>query len=83
MAKVITATEAAELFKDGDVVALACFGMAGLAEEIVLALRDRYVGDIRNIFPRQRILKNWCKQFYSVLLLNEIDSYRSIVGYMW
>jgi propionate CoA-transferase len=43
MAKVITATEAAELFKDGDVVALACFGMAGLAEEIVLALRDRYV----------------------------------------
>jgi propionate CoA-transferase len=43
MAKVITATEAAELFKDGDVVASACFGMAGLAEEILLALRDRYL----------------------------------------
>jgi propionate CoA-transferase len=43
MAKVITATEAAQLIKDGDVVALACFGMAGLAEEILLALRDRYL----------------------------------------
>ena len=43
MVKVITATEAAELCKDGDVIASACFGMAGLAEEILLALRNRYL----------------------------------------
>ncbi len=43
MAKVITARDAAGLMKDGDVVASACFGMAGLAEEVLLALRDRYL----------------------------------------
>ena len=45
MAKVITARAAAELIKDGDTVALACFGMAGWAEDVALALRDRYAGE--------------------------------------
>lgn len=42
MAKIISAREAAGVVKDGDVVASACFGMAGLAEEVLLALRDVY-----------------------------------------
>ena len=43
MEKVISPKEAAALFKDGDTVALACFGMAGWAEDVALELRDRYV----------------------------------------
>lgn len=42
-AKVVTAREAAELIKDGDVVASSCFGMAGLPEEVMCAVRDRYL----------------------------------------
>ncbi len=41
--KVITATEAAKLIKDGDIVAAVTFGLAGWAEEIGLAVRDRYL----------------------------------------
>ncbi len=43
MAKVITARAAAELIKDGDVVASSCFGLAGLPEEVLCAVRDRYL----------------------------------------
>ncbi|MGD0231950.1 MAG: CoA-transferase [Syntrophorhabdales bacterium] len=43
MAKIITAEEAARLIKDEDVVAAATFGLAGWAEEIGLAVRDRYL----------------------------------------
>jgi propionate CoA-transferase len=42
MAKIITAKEAAGLFKDGDVVASSCFGLAGWPEEIAFAVADRY-----------------------------------------
>jgi propionate CoA-transferase len=41
--KVITATQAAELIKDGDTVAAVTFGLAGWAEEVGLAVRDRYL----------------------------------------
>jgi propionate CoA-transferase len=40
--KVITAAEAARLIKDGDTVAAVTFGLAGWAEEVGLAVRDRY-----------------------------------------
>lgn len=43
MTKVITAKEAAELIKDGDTIAAAAFGLAGWAEEIALAVRERYL----------------------------------------
>ena len=43
MAKIITAEEAAQLIKDGDVLAAATFGLAGWAEEVAYAVRDRYV----------------------------------------
>jgi propionate CoA-transferase len=43
MAKVITAAEAAELIKDGDTVAAVTFGLAGWAEEVGIAVRDRYL----------------------------------------
>jgi len=42
MAKVITAAEAAELFKDGVTVATASFGLAGWPEEVGLAVQERY-----------------------------------------
>lgn len=41
--KVITATEAAKLIRDGDTVAAVTFGLAGWAEEVGLAVRDRYL----------------------------------------
>lgn len=41
--KVITAAEAAKLIKDGDTVAAVTFGLAGWAEEVGLAVRDRYL----------------------------------------
>lgn len=43
MAKVITAAEAAALFKDGDYVASSSFGLAGWAEEIALAVEERFL----------------------------------------
>jgi len=43
MKKVITAMEAARLIEDGDTVAAVTFGLAGWAEEIGLAVRDRYL----------------------------------------
>jgi len=43
MAKIITAQEAAGLFKDGDVVASPTFGLAAWPEEIAFAVRDRYL----------------------------------------
>lgn len=43
MAKIITAEEAAQSIKDGDVLAAATFGLAGWAEEVAYAVRDRYV----------------------------------------
>ena len=43
MAKVITPAQAAELFKDGDSVLTAAFGLAGWAEEIGLAVEDRFL----------------------------------------
>lgn len=43
MTKVIAASKAAELIKDGDTLAAATFGLAGWAEEVGLALRDRYL----------------------------------------
>ena len=43
MMKVITASEAAQLIKDGDTVAAPTFGLAGWAEEIALAVRDRFL----------------------------------------
>lgn len=43
MAKFITAAQAAELFKDGDWVASSSFGLAGWAEEIALALEERFL----------------------------------------
>jgi len=43
MAKVITAAEAAALFKDGDYVASSSFGLAGWAEEIALAVEARFL----------------------------------------
>lgn len=43
MGKVISAAEAAELIKDGDTVAAVTFGLAGWAEEIGFAVRDRYL----------------------------------------
>ena len=43
MAKMITAQEAAGMFKDGDVVASSCFGLAGWPEEVAFAVRDRYL----------------------------------------
>lgn len=43
MTKVITATEAAELIRDGDTVAAACFGLAGWPEEVALAVQERYL----------------------------------------
>ena len=39
----ITAKEAAALIKDGDTVAAVTFGLAGWAEEVGLAVRDRYL----------------------------------------
>ncbi|MGO9572239.1 MAG: acyl CoA:acetate/3-ketoacid CoA transferase, partial [Desulfomonilaceae bacterium] len=51
MKKVIGAAEAAELIEDGNTVAAPTFGLAGWAEEIALAVRDRYltVGHPRGI----------------------------------
>lgn len=43
MAKVITAAQAAELFKDGDYVASSSFGLAGWAEEVALAVEERFL----------------------------------------
>jgi propionate CoA-transferase len=43
MIKVITAEEAAQLIKDGDVLAASTFGLAGWAEEVAYAVRDRYL----------------------------------------
>ncbi len=43
MGKVISATKAAELIKDGDTVAAVTFGLAGWGEDIALAVRDRYL----------------------------------------
>src|SRR5512136_3119945 len=43
MKKVITAIEAARLIEDGDTVVAVAFGLAGWAEEIGLAVRDRYL----------------------------------------
>lgn len=43
MKKVITAAEAAALIEDGVTLAAATFGLAGWAEEVGLALRDRYL----------------------------------------
>ena len=43
MMRVITASEAAELIKDGDTVAAPTFGLAGWAEEIAYAVRDRFL----------------------------------------
>ncbi|OPY62297.1 MAG: Acetate CoA-transferase YdiF [Syntrophorhabdaceae bacterium PtaU1.Bin034] len=42
MNKVITAAEAAALIKDGDTVAASCFGLAGWAEEVGLAVQEHY-----------------------------------------
>ena len=51
MRKVISAAEAAELIKDGDTVAAVTFGLAGYTEDIIFAVRDRYlkVGHPRGI----------------------------------
>lgn len=43
MAKVVTAAQAAEMFKDGDYVASSSFGLAGWAEEIAVALEERFL----------------------------------------
>jgi len=43
MTKVITAAQAAELFKDGDYVATSSFGLAGWAEEVALAVEERFL----------------------------------------
>jgi propionate CoA-transferase len=43
MAKVITAAQAAELFKDGDFIASSSFGLAGWAEEVALAVEKRFL----------------------------------------
>ncbi len=43
MAKVVTAKAAAELIKDGDLVASVVFGLAGWPEDFAFALRDRYL----------------------------------------
>ena len=43
MTRVITASQAAELIKDGDTVAAPTFGLAGWAEEIAFAVRDRFL----------------------------------------
>jgi len=43
LAKVITAAEAAELFKDGDYVASSSFTLAGWPEEIALAVEERFL----------------------------------------
>lgn len=43
MAKVITAAQAAELFKDGEVVLSASFGLAGWPEEVGLAVEERFL----------------------------------------
>jgi propionate CoA-transferase len=43
MTKIITAREAAELIKDGDVVAASTFGLAGWVEDVSFAVRDRYL----------------------------------------
>lgn len=43
MAKFITAAEAAEFFNDGDYVASSSFALAGWAEEIALALEERFL----------------------------------------
>lgn len=62
MAKVITAAEAAALFKDEVNVATASFGLAGWAEEIGLALQERYLnsGHPKNItFMHAAGLGNW------------------------
>ena len=62
MKKVLTAAEAAELIKDGDTIAAVTFGLAGWAEEIGLAVRDRYlaVGHPRGItFVHAAGAGNW------------------------
>ena len=41
--KVITAAEAAELIKDGDTIASTAFALAGWAEEVALAIEERFV----------------------------------------
>jgi propionate CoA-transferase len=43
MAKVITVAQAAELFQDNDSVLTAAFGLAGWAEEVGLAVEERFL----------------------------------------
>ncbi len=55
MAKFITAAEAAALIKDGDTLGIGGQGLAGWAEEIGLAIRDRFkeTGHPRDLTLRQ------------------------------
>ena len=42
-AKVITAQQAAGLIESGATIAASAMGLAGWAEEVALALRDRFI----------------------------------------
>ena len=42
MSKVISASEAVNLIKDNDTLAVSGFGLAGVAEELLIALEERY-----------------------------------------
>ncbi len=62
MREVISAAEAARLIKDGDTIAAVTFGLAGWAEDVALAVRDRYlaVGHPRGItFVHAAGVGNW------------------------
>ncbi|WMJ78720.1 MULTISPECIES: acyl CoA:acetate/3-ketoacid CoA transferase [unclassified Sedimentibacter] len=64
MAQVITAKEAAELFKDNATVCTAGFGLAGWPEEVALAVRKRFdeTGHPKNITHTHAAgLGNWGK----------------------
>ena len=42
MSKVISASEAVNLIEDNDTLAVSGFGLAGVAEELLIALEERY-----------------------------------------
>lgn len=45
MSKVISASEAVNLIKDNDTIAVSGFGLAGVAEELLIALEERYASE--------------------------------------